>query len=679
MNRMSRAIMRTGTVIAGLVVMGAFVLSPVPAQASLSGKVLIWGPSVSGGGSSVEASRAAALGLTVEVVDNATWLAKTAADFAEYRALVIGDPTCGPASRNAFFSTIEANKSVWSSVVDGNVIINGTDPVFHLTLGGRLGGGTMVERGIAFAADVPGRTGLYVSLSCAFHDTAPLNVDFLSPFGTFQMQGVGCFNDAHIVATHPSLVGLTDAALSGWSCSVHEAFIQQPSDFAVLAIARNASPAIYTAADGTKGLPYIVARGEGLSASDISLTPAVQSLDVSGTSALTALVSSGGSPLAGEIVDFSVLAGPNAGLSGSAVTAPDGTAGFGYPGTIPGTDTVRASFTRGGFTQLSNVATVEWTRTVVDTPPTITVDTAAPAGLEGHPIAINTTVSDDHGPLSYSWTSGSLGALDAGAACSFAPADAEDTAITCTDDSNGGAVEAVLTVSDGVNPPVSQSVPVSIANAAPVVTATDVVGGTQVACIEGNSVTVSFAATDDGANDTHSGLIAWGDGTTSPGFSASHTYSAGSYTVSVKATDDDGDSSSTVVGTSTALVSLLFSSTGIQQPINADGTSNFKLGSTIPVKITVTDCHGTPVNTLAPNVALTKVGVASGDVNEVVSSSAADTGATMRSAGDGKYIYNLSTKRSQFNAGQDLTAGRYRLTLTSPQLAPTVVYFDLKP
>ena len=97
------------------------------------------------------------------------------------------------------------------------------------------------------------------------------------------------------------------------------------------------------------------------------------------------------------------------------------------------------------------------------------------------------------------------------------------------------------------------------------------------------------------------------------------------------------------------------------------------------MKIRVTDCHGNPVATLTPQVALAKVGPGDGTVNELVSSSAADTGTTMRYAGDSQYIFNLSTKLSQFNAGQDLTAGRYRLTITAPSLAPVVVYFDLRP
>jgi hypothetical protein len=41
-------------------------------------------------------------------------------------------------------------------------------------------------------------------------------------------------------------------------------------------------------------------------------------------------------------------------------------------------------------------------------------------------------------------------------------------------------------------------------------------------------------------------------------------------------------------------------------------------------------------------------------------------------------MFNLSTKRSQFNAGQDLTQGRYELRVKHPMIADAVVQFDLR-
>lgn len=124
---------------------------------------------------------------------------------------------------------------------------------------------------------------------------------------------------------------------------------------------------------------------------------------------------------------------------------------------------------------------------------------------------------------------------------------------------------------------------------------------------------------------------------------------------------------------------LPFVTSGILEPINADNSSNFQLGRTIPVKIRISDCvSGGGVNTLTPTISLALVDVGGGPVNELVSSSAADDGTTMRSAGDGQYIFNLSTKRSQFNAGQDLRPGTYELTISSPEdFADVVVQFAI--
>jgi hypothetical protein len=56
--------------------------------------------SVTGGASSLEATRAAALGFSpIDVVTDTTWASLTAAQFADYQLIVIGDPTCPPLRR----------------------------------------------------------------------------------------------------------------------------------------------------------------------------------------------------------------------------------------------------------------------------------------------------------------------------------------------------------------------------------------------------------------------------------------------------------------------------------------------------------------------------------------------------------------------------------------------------
>jgi cysteine-rich repeat protein len=220
--------------------------------------VLILSPTVTGAASSNEATRAVALGFTPVVVDGATWGAMTAAEFHSYRALVLGDATCAGLS---VVAAAEANRTVWSAVVDGNIAINGTDPVYHSGQGGLQ----MTESFIAFAANEPSKTGLYVSLSCYYHETGPSTpVPLLDQFGSFTVTGVGCYNDAHIVALHPALAGMTDASLSNWSCSVHEAFDSFPDDFLPLVIAEGVSQGAISFPDGSSGPPYCLARGADL-------------------------------------------------------------------------------------------------------------------------------------------------------------------------------------------------------------------------------------------------------------------------------------------------------------------------------------------------------------------------------------------------------------------------------
>ncbi|MFL6037887.1 MAG: PxKF domain-containing protein, partial [Gaiellaceae bacterium] len=133
-------------------------------------------------------------------------------------------------------------------------------------------------------------------------------------------------------------------------------------------------------------------------------------------------------------------------------------------------------------------------------------------------------------------------------------------------------------------------------------------------------------------------------------------------------------------------VALLYNANGFLPPVNMTGArSSFKIGSTIPLKIKVTDCNGTSVSTLHPDVDLKKTdSTPENPVNEVVSSSAADTGDDMRyDAGAPQYIYNLSTKRSQFCPSSvcsngDLTAGTYEVKVSDPTFAPIVKSIDLR-
>ena len=365
-----------------------------------NGKVLILDPTVSGGAASLEAAAAVAAGHGVDVVDAATWGAMTQANFAAYDAIILGDPTCVGSTSPA--AAAELNRAVWSPAVNGNVIIIGTDPVFHAINGNNAAGAaTLITNGVKFAADQAGSTGLYVSLSCYYYSaglaTSVPVLDQLSPFGTFTLHGQNVFSscpaNSHIVASHPAFVGLADSDISNWSCSAHEAFENIPADFAVLAINTDIG-GTFVAPDGTVGGPYILARGTGLIFPAIVLTPR-SGLNPVGTShTVTATVSEGGVLKDGVTVTFTVVSGPDAGVTGTAVTNADGVATFTYVSAGgQGTDVITASYVdSAGRTETSNRALKRWFG-----PPTVFVsDVTVRATLtSGTPVTFAASALDE--------------------------------------------------------------------------------------------------------------------------------------------------------------------------------------------------------------------------------------------------------------------------------------------
>ncbi|HLL06301.1 MAG TPA: DUF5011 domain-containing protein [Myxococcaceae bacterium] len=230
-----------------------------------SNQALILGSTVSGGANSPEAVAAQKFGYTPRVVSDAQWAGMTAAQFATYRIIILGDKAC--ASENAMAAAV-ANRAVWGPVVNGNILIAGTAPVAN--------GATLVtERAIRFAAYAPGKTGLYVSLSCYYQNAAPdTHVALLEPFGDFKVQGGGCHSTAHIVGSHPALDVLSDDHMSHWpSCSVSTSFTSFPiANFTPWSVAMYPPPGemgtmgvgVQEYVDGSFGAPYILARGATL-------------------------------------------------------------------------------------------------------------------------------------------------------------------------------------------------------------------------------------------------------------------------------------------------------------------------------------------------------------------------------------------------------------------------------
>jgi len=88
-----------------------------------------------------------------------------------------------------------------------------------------------------------------------------------------------------------------------------------------------------------------------------------------------------------------------------------------------------------------------------------------------------------------------------------------------------------------------------------------------------------------------------------------------------------------------------YSWSGILQPVNADGTSVFRQGSTVPVKFRLAGADA-GITDLRARLYLARVSDSvAGTQTEAASTSAADSGNTFRyDAGAGQYVFNLSTK-----------------------------------
>lgn len=296
-------------------------------------------------------------------------------------------------------------------------------------------------------------------------------------------------------------------------------------------------------------------------------------------------------------------------------------------------------------------------------------------GIEGDTLESSGAFTDDGGAENLTLTADNAEGV-------FTPA-ADGTwswSLPTDDDVEGGTITVTATDEEGAT--ASDSFAYSASNADPDVAAPAVSKTTL--C----GVSVSATYSDAGAGDSHDAVIDWGDGSTpeaaaAEGGTVTGTHSfpgSGDYTVNVAVTDDDGGS-----GHADALGAIAFrdAASGILQPINLTGTrSAFKLGSTIPVKIRITNCSGAAVSTYTPQVALYNEGSAPGTTtNEASSTSTPTSGTTMRPS-DGQYIYNLATKATSgtISASQ---LGTYRVVISvSGQWlqsgSPIEAVFDVK-
>lgn len=395
------------------IAIGLMLIAGPPAAHAASPQALILSDSVSvpgpppaaASGESLEQYEAEQDGFTVTLVDGTQWDAMSAADFAKYQVVIIGDPTCGYDN----FEAAVANASTWEPVVmgsGGNKVIIGTDPTFH-TYGGHPGD-VLEKNGIAFAGNVDGATGAYVDLSCTYSSSAPGTpvplLDGLSTHGpgSFTAGGAPCAGSIAIVAASGPTSGLTDDDLSNWECSVHNFFDKWPADYTPLALATDPSvPVTYTGTDATtggtvSGSPYIMVSGSGVTVkSNLTLNPPSQTLAAGGNASVTATLKDGsGNPIGGASIEFDITGGPNSGTTDPVTTNASGDATFAYSdsgGT--GTDSIVATYTSSGGVTSQGTASVTWTASAA---PTTLTTSLSGAGKSGATITVpaGTSVTD---------------------------------------------------------------------------------------------------------------------------------------------------------------------------------------------------------------------------------------------------------------------------------------------
>jgi hypothetical protein len=194
---------------------------------------------------------------------------------------------------------------------------------------------------------------------------------------------------------------------------------------------------------------------------------------------------------------------------------------------------------------------------------------------------------------------------------------------TVQDNAGNESSQASLTVQvDATNPSLSVTCPSAV-----LLNAVDV------------NATVSAADNESGLGSNPSGSVPISTATVGP------------KTVTRTAIDNVGHS---VTQSCTTQVQYMYS--GVLQPINPDGLSIFKAGSTVPVKFDLTDAAVSSITTATATLSIAKISDSvEGVFVEAVSTSAATTGSLFRYDG-GHYMFNLSTK--------GMTAGTYSIKVT---------------
>jgi hypothetical protein len=357
----------------------------------------------------------------------------SAAEFAQYQVLIVGDPSCDaglpPSVSESVGAWSAAVKGAGAGGVVGNRSVIGTDPEFHYAGGGggappreagnpsSAGAEHLVESAIRFAGSVPGATGISYDTSCFEHSKI---AEGGGPLPTYSEQlqqistGPGlweegehpfCSAEIALIASNSAFGALTHEDLEGWECSAHVSFKSFPADFHAFALTLppGGGPVCGTDIDTKEiecGNAYVLVAGGGVVVENpfIKLTPASGNQPAGGSHTVTATVeeeeprkeeiTAGRATLikaVGKVVNFAVT-GQNTGVSGVCTTGggtPDpecttdanGQVEFTYPDSRgAGADTINASVSLPRGLQ-TTTASWEWT----PAPPPAPAPAPAPA------------------------------------------------------------------------------------------------------------------------------------------------------------------------------------------------------------------------------------------------------------------------------------------------------------
>ena len=220
-----------------------------------------------------------------------------------------------------------------------------------------------------------------------------------------------------------------------------------------------------------------------------------------------------------------------------------------------------------------------------------------------------------------------------------------------------GVYDVIVTVSDD-DVTSSDTALVTVKNVAPTLSSLTLTGATGPASVGGNSVGVSFSFTDPGANDNPWAIdVNWGDGKPHTTYNAAtqgvqsaftHTYVAGTYTITVTVRDKDGG-----VDSKTGSVSHIYNWTGFFSPVdNAPVFNVVKSGSAVPVKFSLAGNFGLDICASGyPRYA--KI-MESGSASEDLIEETVTAGGSSLSYGSNQYVYVWKTDKSLAGTCQQL-------------------------